>query len=348
MSSKYWEKYQEKRLKSERSCKTPTHTSDKQAYISSLEHQLERTSSSSLLLQTFAERIDQLQRHLNTTDEKVANLSRLIKLQSSESSSCLLSSLEKLEDRVSSIEIRQKSKQDSFKSFSSDVDSALKATEDKIVKLIEEFEDRGKKASGNFSFGGDLAESIAKEREKMVKEAADNAWIAQQTCNKLAEDALMRIAGCEKRIKDFKIEIHDLQPDLQEVEEKVLEKLDSSIENLAGIMKNFARNQENLSNELKDLKEKYFESKDPGVFSFGATFPSVMESMASQAKVKSESNSRDQSKEPEYRSTRKRSSSPKEKKNEKGGKKEENKVKKKVERKNRIEKLYQHFSEKNS
>jgi hypothetical protein len=348
MSGKYWEKYQEKRLKPERSCKTPTHTSDKQAYITSLETQLEKTSSSTILMQTFAERIDQLQRQLNTTDEKVANLARLIKLQASDfSENFNTGSLNRLEERLLTLEQVQKVKHESFQSFSDDVERALKETEKKIAKLVEDCEEKIKKGSGNFSFAGESLDSLSREREKIVKEAAENAWIAQQTCNKLAEDALMRISGCEKRIKDVQNTLERYEPDLDDVETKVMKRLDQSIESLAGLMKNYAKTQEVIGNEIKEMKEKFWEDKNPGVFSFGATFPNFSERSGQVEKGKSEKNSRENSKDPENRSTRKRSASPSEKSKGKE-KKEEMKVKKKTERKNRIEKLYQHFSEKNS
>lgn len=349
MSGKYWEKYQEKRLKLDRSCKTPTHTSDKQAYISSLEAQVEKSSSSTLLIQTFSERIEQLQKQLNTTEERLANLTRLFKLQSSEPGEHSSGSVKKLEERVLALEQIQKTKQESYKAFSSSVDLALKETEKRISKLIEEFEDKYKKGSGNFSFGGDFIESLNKEREKAVKEAAEAALIAQQTCNKLAEDALMRISGCEKRIKEIKTQFEEYEPETEEIEEKVMKKLDFSIENLSGLIKNYVKSQENLANEFKELKEKFFESKDPGVFSFGSTFPATLEAnQKAHDRVKSETNSREQSKEPDFKITRKRSNSPSARiKPEKKVKKEENKSKKKVDRRGRLEKLYQNFSEKN-
>ena len=353
MSGKYWEKYQEKRLKLDRSCKTPTHTSDKQAYISSLEVQVEKSSSSTILIQTFSERIEQLQKQLNTTEERLANLTRLFKLQSSEPGEPSSGLLNKLEERVLALEHIQKTKQESYKTFSLSVDSALKDTEKRISRLVEEFEDKYKKGSGNFSFGGDLIDSMHKEREKAVKEAAEAALVAQQTCNKLAEDALMRISGCEKRIKEIKTQFDQFEPDTEEIEEKVMKKLDFSIENLSGLIKNYVKFQENLVNEFKELREKLFDTKDPGVFSFGSTFPSTLEpNQNKHHQVKSETNSREQSKEPDFKiATRKRSNSPsarvkpeKKANKEKGG--NESKSKKKVDRRGRLEKLYQNFSEK--
>jgi hypothetical protein len=349
MSGKYWEKYQEKRLKLDRSCKTPTHTSDKQAYITSLEAQVEKSSSSTILIQTFSERIEQLQKQLNTTEERLANLTRLFKLQSSEPDNHSSGQINKLEERVLALEQIHKTKQESYKTFSSSVDSALKETEKRISRLIEEFEDKYKKGSGNFSFGGDFIDSLNKEREKTVKEAAEAALIAQQTCNKLAEDALIRISGCEKRIKEIKINFEDYEPDVEEIEEKVMKKLDFSIENLSNLLKSYVKSQETLATEFKEIKEKLFETKDPGVFSFGSTFPATSEIKQNKHDlVKSETNSREQSKEPDFKITRKRSNSPSARiKPEKKVKKEENKSKKKVDRRGRLEKLYQNFSEKN-
>lgn len=349
MSGKYWEKYQEKRLKLERTCITPTHTSDKKAYIASLEAQLEKSSSSTILIQTFSERIDQLQKQLNTTEERLANLTRLVKLQNSDPNEPTSGLVTKLEERVLALEQIQKTKQESYKAFSTSVDSALKETEARISKLIEEFEEKYKKGSGNFSFGGEFIDSLNKEKEKLVKEAAESAWIAQQTCNKLAEDALMRITGCEKRIKEVKLQVEEFQPDVEEIEVNIMERFDGSIEKLSELIKNYVKAQEILACEFKEFKDRVTENKDPGVFSFGSTFPSALISNSTKhEKVKSESNSREQSKEPDFKITRKRSNSPSARlKPEKKLKKEETKSKKKVDRKSRLEKLYQNFSEKN-
>lgn len=354
MSGKYWEKYQEKKLKLDRSCKTPTHMSDKQAYISSLETQLENTNHSKILISTFSERIEQLQKQLNTAEERISNLTRVFKLQTPENSESFHGGLlSKLDERITALEAVQKTKIDSFKSFSINIDSALKETEKRITKYIEDFEEKYKRSNGSvFSFGGnELAESLSKEKEK-IKEAAENAWLAQQTCNKLAEDTIDRVSGCEKRIRELKLLIENSSHD--DIETRVTANLDNSIENLAQLIKGYIKTQDQLVSEINQLKDKHFEIKDPGVFSFGSTFPRPVQIEDNKhERVKSESNSRQGSKDPELKNTRKRSSSPSPKAEKKiPVKKDENKAetktKKKIDRKTKLESLYQNFSAKNS
>ncbi|OMJ75793.1 hypothetical protein SteCoe_24972 [Stentor coeruleus] len=360
MSGKYWEKYQEKKLKQERCCKTPTHMSDKQAYIVSLEAQIDRSQNSNLLVTTFAERIEQLQKQLNTAEERIANLARNVKIQGNEPVETIYGGyIAKLEERVSFLEQQGKKKADSYKNFSESIEGALRETEKRISKIIEDFEDKYKKTNpGLFSFGNEafgkfensgtrFKDMEASGKDRILSEAAENVWIAQQTCTKLAEDSLDRITGCEKRIKELKKTIENFMPNAEDIEAKVTEKLDLSIENLSGLIKGYIKVQENMMSEFKEFKDKQ-ELKDPGIFSFGSTYPKPLEIHdGKKVKNKSESNSKEHSKEPEFKNTRKRSSSPAARVPEKKqqGKKEEN-VKKKNDRKSRLEKLYQNFSEK--
>ena len=337
--------------------------SDKQAYIASLESQIEKNSNSNILISTFSDRIEQLQKQLNTAEERISNLTRLFKLQSTETlENSSGGQFIKLEERVSALENTQKIKSNSYKSFSESVDSALRETEKRIAKLIEEFEEKCKKNNnGVFSFGGnEFFESISKEKlnekEKIIREAAENAWLAQQTCNKLAEDTIDRVGGCEKRIRELKvlIETSNNGLNIEDIEMKVTARLDESIENLSSLIKGYIKSQELLAAEIREFKEKHLESrdKDPGVFSFGSTSPKPFDiEIKEHHKVKSEVNSRENSKEKELRGTRKRSSSPAAKipvEKKATLKKDQIKTKRKNERKNKLEKLYQNFSEKNT
>eukprot|EP00742_Colponemidia_sp_Colp-10_P009356 GILJ01010194.1.p1 GENE.GILJ01010194.1~~GILJ01010194.1.p1 ORF type:complete len:640 (+),score=99.16 GILJ01010194.1:66-1922(+) len=53
---------------------------DRSAYIAFLEVQLERVTASCLTVQGFSERIEQVQSHVNTVEEKISNMTRLLKL----------------------------------------------------------------------------------------------------------------------------------------------------------------------------------------------------------------------------------------------------------------------------
>lgn len=53
---------------------------DRNAYMSFLEVQLERVSAACLTVQGFSERMEQMQTQFTTQEEKIVNISRLIKL----------------------------------------------------------------------------------------------------------------------------------------------------------------------------------------------------------------------------------------------------------------------------
>jgi len=80
--AKYLDKYS-KRHKSPTPEKQDFHKmmTDRQAYISYLEVQLERVTQACLQSQGFNERIEQIQTQLNTAEEKILNITRLVKLQ---------------------------------------------------------------------------------------------------------------------------------------------------------------------------------------------------------------------------------------------------------------------------
>ncbi|OMJ81333.1 hypothetical protein SteCoe_18257 [Stentor coeruleus] len=283
MSGKYWEKYQEKKLKQDR-CKTPTHMTDKQAYIVSLEAQIDRSQNSNLLVTTFAERIEQLQKQLNTAEERIANLACSVKMQGNEPIETLHGGyIAKLEERVSFLEQQSKKKADSYKNFSESIEVALRETEKRIGKLIEDFEEKFKKSNpGLFSFGNDafgkfdssgarFKDMEASGKDRVLSEAAESVWIAQQTCTKLAEDSLDRITGCEKRIKELKKTIENFTPNVEDIEAKVTEKLDLSIENLSGLIKGYIKIQENMVSEFKEFRDRQ-NQKTLGFFRLGQLF----------------------------------------------------------------------------
>lgn len=159
--SRYWDKYKE-RHRSESIEKSDINklVSDKQAYISFLEVQLERVTQTVLTTQGFSDRIESLQTQLNSSDEKIVNLTRLVKLQQTfaENQEDELSTLKKiigagfeprnsqgftglqnidrrvkiLEDRLDS----PKADKHRFEDFVKEIDAALKATEFKITDLV--------------------------------------------------------------------------------------------------------------------------------------------------------------------------------------------------------------------
>ena len=204
--SKYWDKYRERhRGDSVEKADVNKLMTDKQAYISFLEVQLERVTQSVLTTQGFSDRIESLQTQLNSSDDKIINLTRLIKLQQTYAESQeeeinglkkaidggldhrttpgSLQGLEKkirmLEERIESARSREDGSK--YEEFVKDVESALRTTELKITGLLskvsEEMESKQKKyqktiessleqCANEFNENyKDLAKKIAKIRE---------------------------------------------------------------------------------------------------------------------------------------------------------------------------------------
>jgi hypothetical protein len=78
--TKYWDKYS-KRGKTDTVPEAKKQMTDREAYISFLEVQLERVTQAVLVTQGFSDRIEQLQGQVNTVEDKVMNVTRLVKLQ---------------------------------------------------------------------------------------------------------------------------------------------------------------------------------------------------------------------------------------------------------------------------
>lgn len=172
--AKYWDKYRERhRSDSVEKPDAAKLMTDKQAYISFLEVQLERVTQTVLTTQGFSDRIETLQTQVNSSEEKIINLTRLVKLQQTyaESQEEEVSNLKKalgsgydnkqghsgvqcLERRVQSIEERLefqkfKEKDSKYDELVEEMGLALKNTENKIIgflnKSTEEMEAKQKR-----------------------------------------------------------------------------------------------------------------------------------------------------------------------------------------------------------
>ena len=115
--AKYWDKYS-KRGKPDTAAEARQHMTDREAYISFLEVQLERVTQSVLVTQGFSDRIEQLQAQVNTSEDRVMTLVNAVRLQRDYSDEQdkelqkVLSRLDKLdktgEDKVMELEERVK------------------------------------------------------------------------------------------------------------------------------------------------------------------------------------------------------------------------------------------------
>ncbi|OMJ82175.1 hypothetical protein SteCoe_17194 [Stentor coeruleus] len=176
--AKYWDKYRERyRSDSVEKPDAAKLMTDKQAYISFLEVQLERVTQTVLATQGFNDRIEALQTQVNSSEEKIINLTRLVKLQQTyaESQEEEVNNLKKnigsgydnkqghsgiqcLERRVQSIEEmlefqKFKEKDSKYENFVEEMGLALKNTENKIIGLLnkatEEIEGKQKRYQKN-------------------------------------------------------------------------------------------------------------------------------------------------------------------------------------------------------
>ncbi|CAG9332007.1 unnamed protein product [Blepharisma stoltei] len=79
--SKYWDKYRERHKSIESTPKNTENSTDKKAYITHLESQIDKVSQNSISSQTVNDQIEALQGALKINEEKIINLTRLVKLQ---------------------------------------------------------------------------------------------------------------------------------------------------------------------------------------------------------------------------------------------------------------------------
>jgi len=145
----YWEKYRERNKVQDLN----KAMMDKQTYISFLEVQLERVSQAVTVTQGFSDRIETLQGQLNTAEDKILNLTRLVKLQQTYAES-QEEEIQKLKDSVkhnkraafAEEDTQQLEKRlDNVEDFLSKLNNSkrpqesnlLKETEDKVKAMLE-------------------------------------------------------------------------------------------------------------------------------------------------------------------------------------------------------------------
>lgn len=364
--SKYWDKYRE-RHRSESIEKTDIAklAGDKQAYISFLEVQLERVTQTVLTTQGFNDRIESLQTQLNSSDDKIINLTRLVKLQQTfaESQEEEINNLKKalgsglelkpsssninnLERRFQSIEERldmQKSKDPNskYEDFVSEINSALKTTENKITDLLskvtEEMESKQKKyqrtIENSLQQYTDELNTNYKELSLKLSKAESNLDIKSrkspdfENSRSLSKKAYSedqdqyyqlndRMAACEKSIKDLEQflvavaeevkKVEEQHLDTSDIEYRIGEKLNFKVEKLAGLVKK-------ALGQRKEVKKAHEKSADKIEISpeskespkFPNTHSSAVKSFQEDLKP------RQKSKESESSNSRERSKSPK-------------------------------------
>lgn len=223
-------------------------TMDTQSYISTLHSQLGKVTEALLISEGNSGRLTQLQDQLNTAEEKIINLSRILKLQDSYPVPQDLSlPLTALESRVSALESSK-----TPKSFIEQIDFTIKSAEQRISDSLSSFISSVEQKQSSFN-RPQIDEikhvfiEIVEEQEKNLKEALQHAWVAEQTCAKLAEDNLTRIWDCEKSIEKL---------DFSHIEERIREGLNCEVLKLVGCVNATIKTQDGMKTRLSKLEQE--------------------------------------------------------------------------------------------
>jgi len=213
-------------------------TTDRAAYISFLEGQLEQVSANSLLVCGFNDRIEQMHAQVTTLEEKMSTVSRSVKLlqQCSEQtvggqeayqakveeqiasavSQCdeLSRKVTSLENRPLQVEERPIQQEVAIESHSHIV-SRLDSFVDKLAKLearSEEFDrhltawEAERMAQGGHHVEISIAD-VESEIERQLAPLKTSMFFTEKTCSRLVDDALSAVEKNQKRMQEIKEEL---------------------------------------------------------------------------------------------------------------------------------------------
>ena len=287
--NKYWEKYKEKK-NSEHNEKSELSKimTDKSAYITYLEVQLDKVTQSVLLTQTFSERLDNIQFQFQSSEEKISQLTKLIKLQQTYAEkqeedlssfktsvdslldsklSQVLCTMQSLERRVKVLEEKPDStayktiQPDQMKSF----ESMIQTSESKTASTLEKH-----------------SEDLESKLRRLIKASESNlelkfSPLSDQCCELMIkmqkfqdfqnnEDRIQKSSG--KNEQDFNEKLRKLENNLKDLEQFLLavaedvKKLDDNqqvlTESETRLSKNFNMRLQKLSDlihKVMDLNE---------------------------------------------------------------------------------------------
>jgi len=213
---------------------------DRSAYISFLEVQLERATAACLTTQGFSDRIEQVQKQMNGMEDRIVNVSRLVKTtqsvadETAEGFDAVKARLEEqsrgTKSRVDELEIRlQRLEGTGMVEALQPVERRIQSSERTIEVLLDRVEHiKAEVARAVDTGAGGFPEAAAtihrwrNELDLSVQEASrrveekhkeletwrqtferdirDSVWQAERTANRLADDALARVEGCTNRI----------------------------------------------------------------------------------------------------------------------------------------------------
>jgi len=182
---------------------------DRSAYISFLEVQLERVTSSCLTVQAFSDRIEQLQSQILTLEDKLHNMSRSSRMQHlGETQSTSHDNLSSLEDKVKRLE------RDMYNLASTRPTGASPSPQQTLTRTSHTDDD-------------------VRSRMRDV----------ELTCNRLADDAMEAVEMMQRKMSDMEIAT---DRKLQDMEQRLSGKMAEGIQRVTSVLKRVVASQKQM------------------------------------------------------------------------------------------------------
>jgi hypothetical protein len=290
--SRYWDKYKERhRGESAEKSDLSKLANDKQAYISFLEVQLERVTQTVLTTQGFSDRIESLQTQLNSSDEKIINLTRLVKLQQTfaETQEDEINSIKKIfgaenknfhitsppsniEKRLRIVEEKlesPKSERNRFEDFVKEIDTALKSTENRITALVAQVTDEIE--AKQLRFQKDIEETLEKysqqfeeNYEQLSKKVYGRETESKKPFKKISELEKDSDRSFSEKTNNLENSVKDLEQFLVAIAEEV-KKIDERQKETAELEYKVSSKLNQKVKKLSDLVHKSLKLKQDSI-----------------------------------------------------------------------------------
>ena len=237
------------------------------------------------LLQALSETVDSVQTQLAAAEERIVQLTRLVKLQQSvaenqdEEIGVLKATVEAL--RCSQFEQASKmqavqappARQPQVELASDFANCASFGRPEQFQEFAPPVdEDR---VSGLERLYADLREKLTAQATAM-KQVMEAAFNAENVCLKVSEECFAKIEAVEQRF-------HLFQPDslhMSELEEKVADKLGATLEKVAGTFRSYAKRQEQLEADfIKITESRQLGQRSASVNSLRRTNPAPLKTV---------------------------------------------------------------------
>eukprot|EP00696_Hemimastix_kukwesjijk_P008480 gnl/Hemi2/20719_TR6860_c0_g5_i1.p1 gnl/Hemi2/20719_TR6860_c0_g5~~gnl/Hemi2/20719_TR6860_c0_g5_i1.p1 ORF type:complete len:585 (-),score=227.86 gnl/Hemi2/20719_TR6860_c0_g5_i1:79-1833(-) len=206
---------------------------DRSAYISYLEVQLERVTASCMTVQSFSERIEQVQGQLNTSEEKVMNLTKLVKMtqayaeQQEDENGKLRHQLTDINTRLNSI----------ISEVDAKIQNKVHDISDQVVREKLHFHTRSLQSEIQ-----EIEERLNRERSERLQDEQtrrDTASASEKKLTLLVDESLSVYKNLEQRLEKTRQQAMETHTNLQMINKR----LDS-------------RDKEIVKSIDQDLKEK--------------------------------------------------------------------------------------------